>query len=171
MSKIVILKQLKDKYYVEKCDNPNEQYMKHMNGELCEWTKKYKPYAIERIIESDKYDINFITKQYMKKYGIDNVRGGNYNELELTESVKINLKYELFDDAYDDDFYGICERCSKEFSNKRIYKKHMNICKEKPKENKIIINLSKCSRCGRLGHILSDCYAKTTLSGEKLDDD
>ena len=48
MSVIYILKLEKDKIYIGQTDNLQTTYEEHINGKICDWTKLYKPYKIER---------------------------------------------------------------------------------------------------------------------------
>jgi hypothetical protein len=58
-----------------------------------------KEYAPIKIVETrpmtSNHDENNITKDYMKKYGIDNVRGGSYCQVELPEEVEEVLRMEI----------------------------------------------------------------------------
>ena len=70
------------KYYIGKSDNVNNRYFQHLNGSGSAWTRKYKPISLEKIIENvSSFEEDKITKEYMSKYGIDNVRGGSYVEI------------------------------------------------------------------------------------------
>lgn len=56
-----------------------------------------------------------------------------------------------------------CEYCGKSFDTEKGALYHERVhCKSKPKSN-------SCSRCGRSGHNASNCYAKTTITGDELD--
>jgi hypothetical protein len=50
---------------------------------------------IEVIKTEEIIDVDKTVKKYMLKYGIDNVRGGSYNKLELEEWMIKSLEYEL----------------------------------------------------------------------------
>ena len=75
------------------------------------WIRKYKPISIEiKDIRTDitrkgsiDTHINNITKQYMERYGVNNVRGGDYCDLELDTNVLKSLTYSIqyCRDAYD----------------------------------------------------------------------
>ena len=73
------------------------------------------------------FDEDKITKEYMAKYGIENVRGGSYVEIELSELQTEALKIELWQ--------------AKDL----------------------------CTQCGRKGHFVKDCYAKTDVTGKKIE--
>ena len=94
---IYILRLEGGKYYVGKSSNVVERFQQHLSGSGSAWTKKYKPVQLLRTItnaspfEEDRY-----VKEYMSKFGIDNVRGGAYVEVELSEFHTEALKMELW---------------------------------------------------------------------------
>ena len=78
-----------DKYYVGKTDSSKFRIDTHFDSGGSEFTKKYPLQEIYQIIpECDKYDEDKYVKKYMDKYGIENVRGGTYSRLELTNEEK-----------------------------------------------------------------------------------
>lgn len=81
---------LKDnKYYVGKTINPDFRIEKHFNSSGSAWTKKYSPIKLlELISDCDDFDEDKYTKIYMNKYGIDNVRGGTFCQIELDKETK-----------------------------------------------------------------------------------
>jgi hypothetical protein len=88
MLHIYVLKLIHNKYYIGKTRyNTNYRINQHFNGNGSEWTKMYKPVnVIETIHNCDDYDEDKYTLIYMKKYGIDNVRGGSFSNIELSEN-------------------------------------------------------------------------------------
>ncbi len=107
---VYVLKLSNDKYYVGKTNKiPEERFMEHVNGHGSEWTRLYKPLLIIKVIENiDKYDEDKITKKYMDKYGIDNVRGGSYTSVQLLDYQIKALQLELC--TYNDK----CYKCQKQ---------------------------------------------------------
>jgi len=89
---LYILKCKNGKYYVgtTKLD-VTIRLAQHMKGRGAAWTKKHKPLLIEKELNNcDAYDEDKWTKIYMNKYGIKNVRGGSYSQMELpSESIKV----------------------------------------------------------------------------------
>lgn len=105
---IYILKLENDKYYIGKTNNLNKRLYQHKNGFGSEWTKKYKfVKLIETINSSSHFDEDKYTKIYMDKFGIDNVRGGSYNKIKLTNYQKHNLITELRTSN------NVCYRCGR----------------------------------------------------------
>ena len=84
------------KYYVGKTKNMDIRYRQHMNGNGSFWTKKYKPIKIEREIPNcSNFDEDRYVKEYMSRYGVDNVRGGAYIQEKLDSSTKRFIRNEL----------------------------------------------------------------------------
>lgn len=100
--------QLKDnKWYVGKTTDIKKRFTQHQNGQGSAWTKSYKPVKIvETRRLKDEYDETNTTKDYMKKYGIDNVRGGAYSQIVLSDDVERVLKQELRGDS------DVCFKCN-----------------------------------------------------------
>ena len=76
------------KYYVGKTNNPQFRLESHFNSNGSEWTKIYKPIRLMELKPNcDDYDEDKITKQYMDKYGIQNVRGGSFVSVNLSNDT------------------------------------------------------------------------------------
>ena len=127
---IYVLKLESGKYYIGKSNDIPKRFEQHLNGIGSSWTKKYKPLKIEKIINNTSpFDEDKITKELMNKYGIDNVRGGSYSNIELTDFQLETIKTEI---------WGAKDLCS---------------------------------QCGRKGHFIKDCYAKTDVFGKSLEEE
>ncbi len=88
---IYVLELENNKYYVGKTNNPNMRVANHFESNGSQWTKKYKPKnIIELIPNCDDYDEDKYTLKYIEKYGIDNVRGGSFCEINL-DNTTINF--------------------------------------------------------------------------------
>lgn len=98
-----------NRYYIGKTDRPIENRIyEHFNNYGSEWTKKFKPFkVIEVRYDADEFDEDKYTKIYMKKYGIDNVRGGTYTQLELCDYQRKTLEKELCSAS------DLCFRCNR----------------------------------------------------------
>ena len=106
---VYVLKCSNNKYYVGKTTrNVSERFNEHLLDKKCAWTKLYEPLFIIEIINSKS---NFlednITKEYMMNYGIDNVRGGSYSNVNLLEYQLKSLNHEFL--TYEDKCY-ICHQ-------------------------------------------------------------
>lgn len=95
MVTIYILKCQKNKYYVGKTNNI-DRVKNHFINNGATYTKKYKPISIDKIIEDQNdFDEDKYVKQYMSIYGVDNVRGGSYSQLNLDIFQIESLKKEI----------------------------------------------------------------------------
>ena len=80
-------------FYVGKSDNPYKRLTQHKNGRGSAWTRLHKPI---RMVKKRKMTSTLqedqITEEWMKKKGIDKVRGGMYCQIDLPEHISINDK-------------------------------------------------------------------------------
>jgi predicted GIY-YIG superfamily endonuclease len=93
---IYILSLAEEKYYVGTTTNKNFTLQSYLNNNNASWTQKYKPLKLMRFIE-DCYDYeeDIVTINLMKLYGIANVRGGSYNNVNLDKSTLDIIKQKL----------------------------------------------------------------------------
>lgn len=85
MVSIYVLKLEKRKYYVGLTRNDFQRLNQHKEGKGAAWTKKYPPVSILSVQSDLKpSDENKITLEMMKKYGIENVRGGDWYHIKLS---------------------------------------------------------------------------------------
>jgi len=117
---IYILKLENDKYYIGKTHDIIKRLHFHKNNLGSEWTKKYKYKSVIKTINSNSpFDEDKYVKIYMDKYGIDNVRGGSYNQIILSSEQKNNLIKEL------QTINNACYRCGRNNhfikNSKKIY--------------------------------------------------
>ena len=165
---IYILELLSNKYYIGKSNKPDIRIDMHIHGNGAAWTMKYKPIRVTRIISNcDDFDEDKYTIIMMKKYGIDNVRGGSFCNIILdnTHIETINRMIRSGTDAcygcgseghfikdcnQREDYVKIykCYDCNMVYDNYNnlIYHRD-NTCKK---------NLF-CTKCGKKGHIENDC--------------
>jgi predicted GIY-YIG superfamily endonuclease len=93
---IYILQLENGKYYVGKTRDIKKRFNEHQSGNGSAWTSKYKPICIEKEIRStSQFDEDNYVKEYMMKYGIDNVRGGVYSSVILNFEQKRLLEKEF----------------------------------------------------------------------------
>lgn len=131
---IYILKCQEEKYYVGKSTNINKRLKQHFKNKGSMWTRLYKPLQIYEIRRNcDDFDEEKITLQYMKKFGINNVRGGSYTRLHLSK-YELNHLIRLIRSSED--------RCF--------------VCGSQDHFAKHCIKLF-CKKCKRNGHSYRDC--------------
>lgn len=107
MVSIYVLALAHGKYYVGKSTNVHERIKYHFSGRGCVWTRIHKPYKVIKVVKNcDNFDEDKYTKIYMKEYGIDNVRGGSYCQIEIDDLTKDFLRKEILSSS-DSCFY--CE--------------------------------------------------------------
>jgi hypothetical protein len=170
---IYILKLNDNKYYIGKTNrHVNDRYQEHLEGNGSFWTKKYKPLSIvKQINNSSPFDEDRYVKEYMSIYGIDNVRGGSYNQEELnSETTKFlsnelkTSKNECYKCGSTSHFVSECEYISindyiqffiDNLNNLQCLDNEINYLKEKYKsingindlyesKNKLLCNVLKC---------------------------
>lgn len=109
MSTIYVLLCEKNRYYIGKTARPLQTRVEeHFNQNGSQWTRMYKPIKVVEIIQNaDEFDEDKYTKIYMKKYGIDKVRGGTYTQLVLPDYCILTLQKELCSSS------DLCFRCNK----------------------------------------------------------
>jgi predicted GIY-YIG superfamily endonuclease len=91
------------KFYIGRSNIPKQRILNHFKENGSEWTKLYKPIKIISQIKGDNIDEEKYTLLAMKKYGIDNVRGGAFCKLNLTSPEIIVIKQILL--SIDDKCY------------------------------------------------------------------
>ena len=90
---IYILKLKDNKYYIGKTDNPKFRLDNHFKASGSSWTTKYKPIQIIGLFpDCDDFDEDKYTLKYMKKYGIENVRGGSFCKDTLSSETLLTIK-------------------------------------------------------------------------------
>jgi predicted GIY-YIG superfamily endonuclease len=85
------------KYYIGKTSRDvSIRFQEHTCAKGSEYTSMYKPVRIIEQYHSDsQFEEDILTKKYMMKYGIDNVRGGSYTKIALDEWQIKSLEHEF----------------------------------------------------------------------------
>ena len=143
---IYILKLQHDCYYVGKSTNPSKRMCQHKNKRGSAWTRIHTPIRLmKKMRMTSALQEDQVTEELMKKKGIDKVRGGVYNQVNLPKHMKETLRAKLFHAS---------DKCLICGSNNHFAR---NCRRTRQRE--------RCVRCGRNSHTKSSCYAKTTVDG------
>ena len=159
------------KYYIGKSDNLDRRIESHFSGSGAAWTREHHPLkVVERRLNVSRFEEDKMTKEYMEKYGIDNVRGGAYTQIELPEGSRESLQREIrgtTDVCFKCNRQGhwanqcyartvevwACDQCDSEFDTQQQAERHERSCGARHSR-------SNCRRCGRSGHWANQCYAR-----------
>jgi hypothetical protein len=133
---IVYVLRLKDnRFYIAKTVNIKKCYQEHMNGTACEWTKKYQPLIMEKIIPNATDEmVGILVEEYTHKYGADHVQSD---------------KEESYIDPNDMNPFLLP---SEPLLNMECQSYVVNMMRKQE-------GISGCYKCGRMGHHGWDCFA------------
>jgi predicted GIY-YIG superfamily endonuclease len=115
MEFLYVLELANGKYYVGKTTDIAKRFAQHTTGYGSAWTKRHRPI---RILESRPltsiHDETNVTKDLMKKHGMDNVRGGAYTAVDMPAEQEDMIRHELRSSS------DSCYKCGKpgHFANK-----------------------------------------------------
>jgi predicted GIY-YIG superfamily endonuclease len=153
MEQLYVLQLEDGKYYVGKTKDIRRRVEEHARGDGPEWTRTYRPVKVLEVRPlKNEHDENNTTKDVMKKYGEENVRGGAYCQMELPGSYKAALQAERRSTQ------DACFKCGG--------RGHFAAqCRSADEEEEV------CGRCGRNSHPTEDCYASTHFRGHSISSD
>ncbi len=198
MTTIYVLECEDNCYYVGKTTrHVSDRFNEHKHRFGSSWTYKHKPIRILKFFEGDAFDEDAETKRMMNQHGIDRVRGGSWSRVQLDQIDKEFLTKELYatadrchncgqgghfirncpyaHDSEEDwseeeesiditsDAEYACDQCGEAFDDYHDAVTHEKEC--------IRDANNKCTRCGRQGHVLANCFAEFHRKGYVLDSD
>lgn len=196
MESLYVLQLANGKYYVGKTADVIKRFDQHKSGSGSAWTKVHAPIRlVETRPVTSPHDENNVTKDYMKKYGINNVRGGSYAQLAIPDDARGVLEREFRGNEDQCIRCGLaghfigqcpltdaskpatrrpraaaeeweCEYCDRTFTTKYGCSVHERSCRPPSPPAK---KAGTCYRCGRAGHYSPDCYAQSHVKGYALD--
>jgi len=127
----------------------------HDSGEGTAWTILHPFIKVAEVIEdASGFTEDNTTLEYMKKYGIDNVRGGQYTTVTLSTNSKSSIQKAIASAG------NQCFICSSD-------NHFANACPQRRKRKQTRSG-RRCSRCRRNTHTAKTCYALTKLDGTVL---
>ena len=94
MTTLYVLRLTGGKYYIGKTDDVLKSYEEHLAGSGSAWTRLYPPVAIVKTEPTGNEDATVI--EYMRIYGLDNVRGGTYSDEVLPDTVLLMFQHEIW---------------------------------------------------------------------------
>ena len=148
MVAIYVLKLSRGKYYVGMTRKNIDRVLTHIDGRGAAWTKKYPPSGTKPILSFQEglreSDEDRITLETMKRFGVENVRGGSWCKVNMTRKE--------------------IQMLEKKIATKKKPATKTTTQRKKPATTKS----PTCSRCGRVGHNRTKCYAKTTVDGVSI---
>jgi len=101
-----------------------------------DFAKIHKPlYIVDTLLEKDSFHVNNLVKQYMKKYGIQCVRGGSYTDITLSPETEAFLTKECTLHAYptthDASYREILQKyLIREWNSEELEREHTHLLKE-----------------------------------------
>lgn len=182
--KIYALECKQYKWYIGRTSKPLEERFKEHQQGSAEWTKEYPPLKCHFVRDAtSKFDEDYVALEYMERYGVENVRGGVYSSVVLSEEIKAVIQRQL-KSANDQclkcgkhgHFAKDCTLPIKKLSYERP-KCKLTALPPPPSRTFHAVRATaaaiapkpiRCYRCGRNTHISPNCRANTHLNGTPL---
>ena len=167
MVAIYVLKLKSGKYYVGMTRKNIQRVLDHIDGKGASWTKKYPPSDSKPIISFQENmkesDENRVTLETMAKYGVRNVRGGDWCKVRMTQGEITQLEKKISNISKSPRKKSPSKKTST-YTRKTKAKKTKANPKPKKKGRKTPNYDVICARCNRVGHESKDCRAKTKVN-------
>lgn len=124
MTTVYALALERGKYYIGRTrGDVGKRFIQHISGTGSAWTKKNTVIGMPVIIKNaPPYEETRLTLEFIDRYGIDNVRGGIYAQVELTPAQRSILKREHQNEN------DICYKCDRPGHVAAACRTSMNKC-------------------------------------------
>ena len=148
MGQLYVLKLRGNKWYVGYTDRSSmDRILEHIEQKGAKWTKAHPPLKKNYLHNfttpgKTRKDEDNYTLRLMAKHGIENVRGGSWCMVKMRKKTHREIQ-------------GLIGKKKPEKPK----------AKDKPKPKKREVT---CGRCGRVGHIRTNCKLKTTVDGVRI---
>ncbi len=169
---IFVLRLQDDKYFVGKTKETHQKLKQTVLQTPAAWIEKYPAVEIHSSILGDAYDEDKYVLKCMREYGIENVRGGSYSNVDLSMDQIISIRralctatnsciacgtvgHNIFECKED-----ICYRCGRTGHSVDVCKATVHVLNGR---------LDGCYRCGRPDHWSIRCNRSKDIFGRKLD--
>lgn len=84
------------KYYVGKSSNVEQRFLQHLQGNGSIWTSIHEPVRVIQVQRATpQVSEDQVVKSYMRKHGVDNVRGGSYSQVSFDYHTRRFLQREV----------------------------------------------------------------------------
>ena len=174
---VYVLRLSEGKYYVGKTENVEKRFLEHKQGKGAAWTRRYHPIEILESVPNLPFCENQKTLEYMARYGVENVRGAEYCQIEFSLEEREKISTALRGEK------GLCYNCGGNHyvsdcpknKNSHLAKKSVELSEssadEEYEESESTSDDGKktfCARCGRNSHSIEECYARKHVTGFEL---
>lgn len=171
---LYVLRLQDDCWYVGTTNDLQRRVSDHSRGQGAAWTKAH---PVIKLYESmpcpDPLLEDYKTKEYMRRYGMDKVRGGTYCQIRLNEQQveALTQEFRMADgqclNCGGDHYIHACPEPKSKgkgraHNGQRVAKTASPAKKSDPSDRAL------CIRCGRNNHTVDTCYANTRRDGTPL---
>ena len=145
-------------YYVGLTENLDATYMEHWSGVASPWTRLHTPLKVEFVVRNaESYDETALLRECFRKYGIDRVRGGPFDTIELSAATRKSIEDSLGEWGGEGNQMEVVEEEEDELDGlTNAFKSGCTMY------NKI------CKRCGGDTHSAAQCVASHDINGEEI---
>jgi predicted GIY-YIG superfamily endonuclease len=141
---VYVLRLQHGKYYVGKTSDPSSRIRSHFQGYGSVWTQMHPPIGVIEVRENvSNIEEDLVTKEYMSRYGWQNVRGGSYCNPNLRREDLVDERREVLGGT------DRCQRCGR----------NGHWASQCYARSQVLV----CYTCGREGHTSPQCYARTDV--------